>query len=60
MMLDLPELFAPARMVKGLSSNVCLSQIDLNPLTAILASACIFTRFSILVDMILVLAAGKR
>jgi len=38
-MLDLPELFAPARMVKGRISIVCLVCIDLNPLTAILEMA---------------------
>src|SRR3954454_19152725 len=35
MMLDLPELLAPARMVSGLTSIRCSSLIDLNPATEI-------------------------
>src|SRR5260370_25765226 len=35
MMLDLPELFAPARIVSGAISISCLLAIDLNPSTAI-------------------------
>ena len=32
-MLDLPELFAPASSVRGRTSIVCSSKIDLNPPT---------------------------
>jgi len=35
MMLDLPELFAPARTVRGAMSIVCSSAMDLNPRTVI-------------------------
>ena len=34
-MLDLPELFAPARSVRGRISSVCSSKIDLKPATEI-------------------------
>jgi len=35
MMLDLPELFAPARIVSGAISMLCSSLIDLKPATVI-------------------------
>src|SRR6266545_2728134 len=38
-MLDLPELFAPARIVRGRISMLCSSLIDLNPPTWISAMA---------------------
>lgn len=33
MMLDLPELLAPARIVRGLTSMLCSVAIDLKPAT---------------------------
>src|SRR5437588_3014029 len=38
-MLDLPELFAPAKIVSGLTSIFCLSVMDLKPATWISAMA---------------------
>ena len=34
-MLDLPELLAPAKIVRGLTSMLCSCAIDLNPATVI-------------------------
>jgi hypothetical protein len=42
MMLDFPELFAPARIVSGRMSIVHSSAIDLKPLTDILVMLLIF------------------
>ena len=39
MMLDLPELFAPARIVRGRTAMLCSSLIDLKPATLISAIA---------------------
>src|SRR5438477_4278657 len=39
MILDLPELFAPARIVRGRIAMLCSSLMDLNPATWISAMA---------------------
>src|SRR5918998_1561638 len=63
MMLDLPELLAPARIVSGLTSMDCSSAMDLKPATEILVIPSGFSGDSFFLELMafaIALVAGGR